>query len=256
MADFTTSSHRKRWILNPHDLTRKYEAANQRAVDALQKCGATRVEIQSDGSLIYPGGSGGGENGRRESLPEHLSIEEELLVKRYYEGKIQEVCAALRLPNKIQATAIIYFKRFYLQWSIMEHDHKNILLTCIYLACKVEESHVSAEELGKGIQQDPQVVLKNEMIVLQALEFELIVYPPYRSMEGFIYDLETFVQGMGSTGLKALQGSRVWFWNVTLIIYFCEFLVRGFGSLQLSEGQLALAALRIANQNQSKVDFD
>jgi len=40
-------------------------------------------------------------------------------------------------------------------------------LTCIYLACKVEESHVSAEELGKGIQQDPQVVLKNEMIVLQ-----------------------------------------------------------------------------------------
>lgn len=120
----------------------------------------------------------------------------------------------------------------------MEHDHKNILLTCIYLACKVEESHVSAEELGKGIQQDPQVVLKNEMIVLQALEFELIVYPPYRSMEGFIYDLETFVQGMGSTGLKALQGSRVWFWNVTLIIYFCEFLVRGFGSLQLSEGQV------------------
>lgn len=40
-------------------------------------------------------------------------------------------------------------------------------LTCIYLACKVEESHVSAEELGKGISQDPQVVLKNEMIVLQ-----------------------------------------------------------------------------------------
>lgn len=49
----------------------------------------------------------------------------------------------------------------------MEHDPKNIMLTCIYLACKVEESHVSAEELGKGIQQDPQVVLKNEMIVLQ-----------------------------------------------------------------------------------------
>jgi cyclin H len=72
----------------------------------------------------------------------------------------------------------------------MEHDPKHIMLTCIYLSCKVEEFHVSAEELGKGIQQDPQVVLKNELTVLQGLDFELIVYTPYRSVDGFIYDLE------------------------------------------------------------------
>lgn len=40
-------------------------------------------------------------------------------------------------------------------------------LTCIYASCKVEENHVSAEELGKGIQQDHQVILNNEMLVLQ-----------------------------------------------------------------------------------------
>ncbi len=38
-------------------------------------------------------------------------------------------------------------------------------LTCIYLSCKVEEFHVSTQELGKGIQQDPQVVLKNELTI-------------------------------------------------------------------------------------------
>ncbi len=43
--------------------------------------------------------------------------------------------------------------------NMMEH---NVVgwgkLTCIYLSCKVEEFHVFAlEELGKGIQQDPQV---------------------------------------------------------------------------------------------------
>ena len=53
-------------------------------------------------------------------------------------------------------------------------------LTCIYLACKVEESHVSAEELGKGISQDPQVVLKNEMIVLQVCHFSLYGYDCFR----------------------------------------------------------------------------
>lgn len=37
----------------------------------------------------------------------------------------------------------------------------------MYLACKVEESHVSADEFGKGIKQDPAAVLKNELPVLQ-----------------------------------------------------------------------------------------
>ena len=41
-------------------------------------------------------------------------------------------------------------------------------LTCIYAACKIEENHVSAEELGKGISQDHQMILNNVMIVYQA----------------------------------------------------------------------------------------
>lgn len=40
-------------------------------------------------------------------------------------------------------------------------------LTCVYTSCKVEENHVSAEELGKGINQDPQIILKNEMVLLK-----------------------------------------------------------------------------------------
>ncbi|RRT76478.1 hypothetical protein B296_00002273, partial [Ensete ventricosum] len=44
-----------------------------------------------------------------------------------------------------------------------------LVLTCIYAACKVEENHVSAEELGKGIQQDHQIILNNEMVVYQEI---------------------------------------------------------------------------------------
>lgn len=82
----------------------------------------------------------------------------------------------------------------------------------------MEENHVSAEELGKGISQDYQIILNNEMVLLkvydttytlwfvstskqseyvmnfldglQTLDFDLIVYAPYRSIEGFIDDLE------------------------------------------------------------------
>ena len=97
-------------------------------------------------------------------------------------------------------------------------------LTCIYAACKIEENHVSAEELGKGISQDHQMILNYEMIVLQvwpclyfaslfagfffflicfvfniilviqSLDFDLIVYAPYRSVEGFINDMEVILR--------------------------------------------------------------
>jgi len=40
-------------------------------------------------------------------------------------------------------------------------------LKCIYLPCNVEEFHVFAKELGKGTQQDPQVVFKNDLIIFQ-----------------------------------------------------------------------------------------
>jgi cyclin H len=51
-------------------------------------------------------------------------------------------------------------------------------LTCIYAACKIEENHVSAEELGKGISQDHQMILNNEMIVYQAwigLKYQIVL---------------------------------------------------------------------------------
>jgi cyclin H len=48
---------------------------------------------------------------------------------------------------------------------------KLIRLTCIYASCKVEENHVSAEELGKGIKQDHKPILNNEMLVLQVFLF-------------------------------------------------------------------------------------
>ncbi|GKV02634.1 hypothetical protein SLEP1_g15041 [Rubroshorea leprosula] len=110
----------------------------------------------------------------------------------FNEDELREVCSAFYFPNKIQVTALIYFKRFYLQWSVMEHHPKNIMLTCVYAACKIEENHVSAEELGKGIPQDHQIILNYEMTVYQSLEFDLIVYAPYHSIEGFVNDIEEF----------------------------------------------------------------
>ncbi|KAL0317061.1 UNVERIFIED_CONTAM: Cyclin-H1-1 [Sesamum angustifolium] len=170
----------------------KYKDANKRAKQALEKYGATRMEVDIDGSFSYAEPQNDAkDNADKHSRPKALKIEEEQLLRAFYEFKIQDVCDAFKFPRKIQATALIYFKRFYLEWSVMEHHPKNIMLTCIYAACKAEENHVSAEELGKGIEQDHQMILNNEMLVLQSLGFDLIVYAPYRALEGFVSDLES-----------------------------------------------------------------
>ncbi|XP_078164724.1 cyclin-H1-1-like isoform X2 [Carex rostrata] len=92
-----------------------------------------------------------------------LTCQDEEYMRIFYEQEIQEVCKAFQFPIKIQAISLIYFKRFYLQWSVMQHHSKSIMLTCIYASCKVEENHVSAEELGKGIKQDHKPILNNEI---------------------------------------------------------------------------------------------
>lgn len=96
----------------------------------------------------------------KHSRPKPLNIEEEQFMRVFYENKLREVCSAFYFPNKIQvlttffffldnghtinkyeaminvilfvvhvlqATALIYFKRFYLQWSVMEHHPKHIM---------------------------------------------------------------------------------------------------------------------------------
>ncbi|XP_026413833.1 cyclin-H1-1-like isoform X4 [Papaver somniferum] len=248
MSDFQTSTHRSKWIFTRHDLLEKYQVSNQRAVRTLHQYGSTRMEVDIDGSLSYPEPQFDITQAEKHSFPKPLSTEEEQLMRVFYEHKIQEVCGAFGFPHKIQATAITYFKRFYLQWSVMEYHPKHIMLTCVYTSCKVEENHVSAEELGKGIQQDHQVILNNEMIVLQSLGFDLIVYAPYRSIEGFIDDMEDFCRAKDDTLqiLKDLQERAKLEVDKAMLTD---------APLLFSPGQLALAALRKANDVHTVVDF-
>ncbi|KAK9292598.1 hypothetical protein L1049_020572 [Liquidambar formosana] len=259
MADFQTSTHRAKWIFTPQDLIEKYTAANQRAIQALEKYGTSRMEVDVDGSLSYAEPQiNAKENAEKHSRAKPLDIEEEKRLRIFYEFKIQEVCEAFHFPHKIQATALMYFKRFYLQWSVMEHHPKNITLTCIYAACKIEENHVSAEELGKGISQDHQMILNNEMIVYQAwiclifyfsLEFDLIVYAPYRSIEGFVDDMEEFCQAKNGQ-LQKLKDL-----HETAKVEVDKIMLTD-APLLFPPGQLALAALRGSNEVHKVLDFE
>nr|XP_009760268.1 PREDICTED: cyclin-H1-1-like isoform X3 [Nicotiana sylvestris] len=144
---------------------------------------------------------------------------------------------------------------------------QKIMLTCIYAACKAEENHVSAEELGKGIGQDHHVILNNEMLVFQSLGFDLIVYAPYHTLDGFISDLEEFCGAKDDDQIVALKISLL-----PLLLFLmvpqkikasletarmeADKIMRTNGPLLFPPGQLALAALHRANTEHGIFDFE
>ncbi|XP_075267597.1 cyclin-H isoform X3 [Opisthocomus hoazin] len=97
-----------------------------------------------------------------------------------------------------KGTACMYFKRFYLNNSVMEYHPRIIMLTCAFLACKVEEFNVSSAQFVGNLRESPvgqekalEQILEYELLLIQQLNFHLIVHNPYRPFEGFLIDLKT-----------------------------------------------------------------
>jgi hypothetical protein len=65
------------------------------------------------------------------------TLSEEAKLLKYYESKIRDICKGFGFPNKVHAAAIIFLKRFYLTFSVLDYDPKDIVLTSIYLSGKV-----------------------------------------------------------------------------------------------------------------------
>ncbi|CAM9431375.1 unnamed protein product [Ectocarpus sp. 8 AP-2014] len=145
------------------------------------------------------GGKGkGGGSGKKRPAPTAssaeplLTVEEECLVKNYYAKKIQETCGRdsadedLRRSDKVQATAIAYFHRFYLSNSVLEHDPKILILTCVFLASKTEEQMTNVNLLAKATGLDDLQILGKELTLLQGLSFHLAVFHPYRALPALV----------------------------------------------------------------------
>lgn len=77
----------------------------------------------------------------------------------------------------------------------MEQHPKFILVTCVYLGCKVEEFNVSMDQFVANVKGDREkarsVILNNELLLMQQLKYHLTVHNPFRAMEGFLIDLKT-----------------------------------------------------------------
>ena len=93
---------------------------------------------------------------------------------------------------RVSATAIMYFRRFYLNNSLSIHDPRVILLGCIVLASKIEESRIL--RLSDLLQLNPKTneakVLKAELSVIQSLNFHTQIFHPQNLCHTLIADIK------------------------------------------------------------------
>ncbi|XP_068127795.1 cyclin-H [Hyperolius riggenbachi] len=125
---------------------------------------------------------------------------EEFIICKYYEKKLVDFSNVFKptMPKSVLGTACMYFKRFYLNNSVMEHHPRIIMLTCAFLACKVDEFNVSSVQFVGNLPDSPaaqekilEQILEYELLLIQQLNFHLIVHNPYRPFEGYLIDLKT-----------------------------------------------------------------
>lgn len=126
-----------------------------------------------------------------------LAASEERIVLHKHELQLREFCRKFvpQMPRAVTGTAFHYFKRFYLKNSVMDYHPKEILVTCVYLACKVEEFNLSMKQFVSNIKGDrdkaAEIILNTELLVLKQLNYQLLVHNPFRPVEGFIIDIKT-----------------------------------------------------------------
>ncbi|CAI9107375.1 OLC1v1006713C1 [Oldenlandia corymbosa var. corymbosa] len=126
-----------------------------------------------------------------------ISVEDFKLIKLHMANYIAKLAQHVKVRQRVVATAITYMRRVYIRRPMTEYDPRLVAPACLYLASKAEESTVQARLLVfyiKKLYSDDKYryeikdILEMEMKVLEALDYYLVVFHPYRALPQLLQD--------------------------------------------------------------------
>ncbi|EFO25214.1 cyclin domain-containing protein [Loa loa] len=145
-------------------------------------------------------------------------------------------------------TAFAYFKRFFLYHSTMEYSPKSVMMSCFYLAAKVDEFNISIDEFVKNLKSgtaksNSETILSFEPQIMLKLRYQLTVHSPFRPFEGHLIEMKT--RSLLGFDLEQVRPHANDFFRKAL-----------FGDVMLlyPPSQIALAALKYALHMLDKAD--
>ncbi|KAK8327022.1 hypothetical protein V6Z12_A11G155400 [Gossypium hirsutum] len=126
-----------------------------------------------------------------------ITLEEFKLIKMHMANYIMKLAQNVKVRQRVVATAVTYMRRVYTRRSMSGYDPRLVAPTCLYLASKAEESTVQARLLVfyiKKLSSDEKYryeikdILEMEMKILEALNYYLVVFHPYRTLSPLLQD--------------------------------------------------------------------
>uniref|UniRef100_A0A7N2KWZ2 B-like cyclin n=1 Tax=Quercus lobata TaxID=97700 RepID=A0A7N2KWZ2_QUELO len=129
-----------------------------------------------------------------------ITLEDFKLIKLHMANYIWKLAQNVKVRQRVVATAVTYMRRVYTRKSMTEYDPRLVAPTCLYLASKAEESTVQARLLVfylKKLYADEKYrydryeikdILEMEMKILEALNYYLVVFHPYRALSQLLQD--------------------------------------------------------------------
>lgn len=174
---FTVDSLKEKRVLINENATLKVEDSLNKFIEDKQNS-LSDMEIQKIKSKAVP-----------------VTPEEELKLVGFYAKKVQMIAQHLNLPTEVVATSIIFFKRFFLENSVMEFDPKDLVHTTIFLACKSENYFISVDSFANKAKSKRDEILKYEFKLLESLKFTLLNHHPYKPLHGFYLDIQNVLHG-------------------------------------------------------------
>ncbi|KAM9894949.1 hypothetical protein OXX69_011195 [Metschnikowia pulcherrima] len=188
---YRRSSQYQTWSFSSAELHEKKQQANENGRQAaLALFESTRAAMVAEKPEIFA------EFGSQltSSILELISFEEEQRYLHFFGQQIVQICAHFKMPTQVKATAISFFRKFYLVNSVMEYRPRNILYTAVFLAAKSENYFISIDTFCSRLPKTkPEDILGLEFIILSALKFSLLVHHAFRPLYGFFLDFQSLL---------------------------------------------------------------
>ncbi|GAA5846910.1 hypothetical protein JCM3766R1_000840 [Sporobolomyces carnicolor] len=124
----------------------------------------------------------------------HATEQELAFIEIWSASAMQKMCKRLNLRQQVLATAIVFYRRFYLRNSYCETEPSLVAAACVYVAAKAEETPVHVKsavseakavfsEMGmSNFAADNNRLAEMEFYLIEELDFHLIVFHPYRAL--------------------------------------------------------------------------
>ncbi|KAF9891021.1 hypothetical protein FE257_005278 [Aspergillus nanangensis] len=181
----------------------RVRAALRRAREARQSTASSAAGTPSAEDTTTAGGD------QQPHNIECLTAEEEQQLIRYYCEQIIELGERYKppLPTIVRATAIQYFRRFYLTNSPMAYHPKTIMPCALFLATKTDNYYLSLRQFAETFPGDATAddIIAPEFLVMQSLRFTFDVRHPFRGLEGGVMELQAIAQGIAHPAPHAPQ---------------------------------------------------